>query len=44
LKQFANVKAEVDRYMKRWSDMQQADLPALQKAAERHGVKALMIR
>jgi hypothetical protein len=30
LKQFDKVKAEVDQYMKRWSDIQQADLPALQ--------------
>jgi len=30
LKQFEKVKAEVDQYMKRWSDIQQTDLPSLQ--------------
>ena len=44
LKQFEKVKAEVDRYMKRWSDIQHADLPAVQHAAEQQNVKALMVR
>jgi hypothetical protein len=30
LKQFEKVKAEVDQCMKRWSDIQQTDLPSLQ--------------
>jgi hypothetical protein len=44
LRQFEKVKAEVDQYMKRWSDIQQTDLPALERAVERHGIKALMVR
>jgi len=44
LKEFDKVKAEVDQYMKRWSDMQQGDLPAMQRAVEQQGVKALMVR
>jgi photosystem II stability/assembly factor-like uncharacterized protein len=43
-KQFARVKAEVDRYMKRWSDIQQSDLPAFQHAVEQQGVKPIMVR
>ena len=44
LKQFEKVKAEVDRYMKRWSDIQQTDLPALERAVEQQGVKSIMVR
>jgi hypothetical protein len=44
LQQFEKVKAEVDQYMKRWADMQQADLPALQRAVEQQGIKAPMVR
>jgi len=44
LKQFDKVKAEIDGYMKRWSDIQQTDLPALQRAVEQQGVKAVMVR
>ncbi|MGA2589739.1 MAG: glycosyl hydrolase [Bryobacteraceae bacterium] len=44
LRQFEKVKAEVDRYMTRWSDIQHADLPAVQHAAEQQNVKALMVR
>lgn len=44
LKQFDKVKAEVDQYMKRWSDIQQTDLPALQRAVEQQGVKPLMVK
>jgi len=44
LKQFERVKAEVDQYMTRWSDIQHADLPAVQHAAEQQNVKALMVR
>jgi len=44
LKQFEKVNAEVEEYMKRWSDIQQSDLPALQHAVEQQGVKPLMVR
>ena len=44
LRQFDKVKAEVDQYMKRWSDLRQSDLPALEQALERQGVKAVMVR
>jgi thiamine biosynthesis lipoprotein ApbE len=44
LKQFEKVKAEVDQYMKRWSDIQQSDLPALQRAVEQQGIKPLMVK
>ena len=44
LKQFEKVKAEVDGYMKRWSDIQQTDLPALDRAVERQGIKPIMVR
>ena len=42
--QLAKLKAEVDQYMKRWSDIQQGDLPGLQKAVEQKGVRAVMVR
>jgi photosystem II stability/assembly factor-like uncharacterized protein len=44
LQQFAKVKAEVEQYMKRWSDIQQSDLPALERAVEQQGVKPLMVK
>lgn len=44
LKQFEKVKAEVDQYMKRWSDIQQNEVPALQRTVEQQGVKAIMVR
>ena len=44
LQQFDKVKTEADQYMKRWADIQQSDLPALQTAVEQHGVKAIMVR
>ena len=44
LKQFDKVKVEVDQYVKRWSDIQQTDVPALQHAVEQQGVKPLMVR
>jgi photosystem II stability/assembly factor-like uncharacterized protein len=43
LQQFEKVKAEVDGYMKRWAEIQ-ADLPALQRAVEQQGVKAIMVK
>ena len=39
LEQFDKVKAEVEGYMKRWSDIQQSDLPTLQ-----HAVKPLIVK
>jgi hypothetical protein len=44
LQQFDKVKAEVDRYMKRWSDIHQGDLPALERAVEQLGIKPIMVR
>jgi hypothetical protein len=44
LQQFKKVKAEVDQYMKRWSDIQLGDLPALQRAVEQQGVRPIMVR
>jgi hypothetical protein len=44
LQQFDKVKAEVDQYLKRWSDIQQSDLPALQRAVEQQGIKPVMLR
>jgi photosystem II stability/assembly factor-like uncharacterized protein len=44
LQQFDKMKAEVDGYMKRWSDIQQHDLPALRRTVEQQGVKALMVK
>jgi len=44
LKQIEKLKAEVDQYMKRWSEIQQADLPALERAAERQNIKPIMVR
>jgi hypothetical protein len=44
LTQFAKVKAEVEQYMKRWSDIQQSDLPALERAVEQQGIKPLMVK
>ena len=44
LKQFERVKAEVDQCMKRWSDIQQSDLPALERTVEQQGIKPLTVR
>ena len=44
LQQFEKVKAEVAQYMKRWSDIQQTDLPAVQRAASQHEIKPVMVR
>jgi photosystem II stability/assembly factor-like uncharacterized protein len=42
--QFEKTKAELAQYMKRWSDIQQSDLPALERAVEQQGIKPLMVR
>ncbi len=44
LKQFDKVKVEVEQYMKRWSEVQQKDVPAVQHAAEQQNVRAVMVR
>jgi len=44
LREFARLKAEVDQCMKRWSDIRQADLPAVERAVEQHGIKAVGIK
>ena len=44
LKQLEKLKAEVDQYMKRWSDIEHTDLPAVERVAEQHEVRALMVR
>lgn len=41
LRQFEKVKAEVDQYMKRWSDIRQTDLPSLERAVEQQGIKPI---
>jgi photosystem II stability/assembly factor-like uncharacterized protein len=44
LKQWDKVKNESDQYLQRWSDIQSNDLPALQRAVEQQGVKAVMVK
>ena len=44
LQQFDKLKAEVDQYMKRWATLQQADLPAVERAVEEKGIKPIMVR
>ena len=44
LKQFDKVKVQVDQYMKRWTGIQQTDLPALQHTVEQQGITPLMVR
>ncbi len=44
LKQLEKVKAETGQYLKRWAEIQQTDVPALERAIEQQGVKPLMVR
>jgi photosystem II stability/assembly factor-like uncharacterized protein len=44
LRQLAKLKAEVDQYMKRWSDIEHTDLPAVERVAEQHEIRALTVR
>ena len=44
VQQLDKVKIEAEQYLKRWSDIQQADLPALQQAVAQRGIKPLMVR